>query len=281
FDCAENLLMFHFGGHADQNRVVLDGFKDLDKIRLSRLLLPQANHHLQLIFLNGCLSYGHVGVLTAKGVKAIIATNVEVDDSEATRLAAYFYKLFFERAYTLKAAFQSAEATVRGSNSYPIIVNPGEIDEHQEMPSSWTLFVHARHTEVMNWKLEDFVNHSNPERSSTPTQIHSGSGDIVAGDKIGRQITLGNNSTYIENQQTNQNNTGNPDNTEIRNKVVNDDLTGALDLLSNAKPNAGNDIFMLKARVSQLQKNERLGLLSITELNLERNKIVHAILSLI
>ncbi len=154
---AQNLTFFHFGGHADQGNIVLDGFRNLDKIRLSRILLPMDKHSVQLIFLNGCLSYGHVGILTAKGVKAIIATNVEVNDSEAARLAAAFYKAFIEKDFTLQSAFEHAEARVKGNNSYPIIVNPGEIDEHQAMPSSWTLFIHAQYKEVLDWTLGDFV----------------------------------------------------------------------------------------------------------------------------
>jgi len=156
-DYSEQLFMFHFGGHSNQRNIVLEGLRDLDKIRLSRLLLPKEKHNLQIVFLNGCLSYGHVGILTAKGVKAIIATNVKVNDSEAERLAGYFYKLFFEKNYTLKAAFEGAEATVTGSNSFPIVVNPGEINETKPMPSSWTLFVHTKHTEVLNWTLRNFL----------------------------------------------------------------------------------------------------------------------------
>jgi len=156
-DNVDNLFMFHYGGHANQHNIVLDGFRNLDKIRLSRLLLPKENHNLSIVFLNGCLTYGQVGLLTAKGVKIIIATNVNVNDSEAVRLSKFFYKCFFEKNYTIKSAFESAEATVKGKNSYPITVNAGEIDETQPMPSSWTLFVHSKHTEVLNWTLEDFI----------------------------------------------------------------------------------------------------------------------------
>ncbi|MBK9962728.1 MAG: hypothetical protein IPP06_15820 [Saprospiraceae bacterium] len=157
-DNNEDLLMFHYGGHADQHSIVLDGFRSLDNIRLSNLLLPKENHNLSIVFLNGCLSYGHVGTLTARGVKVIIATNVKVDDEEAVRLSKFFYKCFFEKNYTFKSAFETAEATVRGKNSYPIVVNPGAIDETQSMPSSWTLFVHSKYTEVLEWTLEDFIN---------------------------------------------------------------------------------------------------------------------------
>jgi CHAT domain len=156
-DAGSDLFMFHFGGHADPKNIVLEGFLHLDKTRLSRLLLPNPKHQVQIIFLNGCLSYGHVGILTAKGVKAIIATNVKIDDAEAVRIAAYFYQLFFEKNYALKNAFESAEATVSGKNSFVTVVNPGEVDEAQPLPPAWTLFIHSQHTEVMNWTLADFL----------------------------------------------------------------------------------------------------------------------------
>jgi CHAT domain len=156
-DAGNDLFMFHFGGHADPKNIVLEGLLHLDKTRLSRLLLPNPQHQVQIIFLNGCLSYGHVSILTAKGVKAIIATNVKVDDAEAVRIAAYFYQLFFEKNFTLKNAFETAEATVTGKNSFITIVNPGEVDESQPLPSAWTLFIHSEHTEVMNWTLADFL----------------------------------------------------------------------------------------------------------------------------
>lgn len=176
-----NLFMFHYGGHADQNNIVLDGFRNLDKIRLSRLLLPKENHNLSIVFLNGCLTYGQVGLLTAKGVKVIIATNVSVDDTEAVRLSKFFYKCFFEKNYTLKSAFESAEATVKGKNSYPITVNAGEIDENQPMPSSWTLFVHSKYTEVLNWTLENFVNKPLQANNNSYTQKQTGHNNIQVG----------------------------------------------------------------------------------------------------
>lgn len=292
-DAGKDLFMFHFGGHADQKHLVLDGFKDIDKIRLSRILLPNDKHNVQLIFLNGCLSYGHVGVLTAKGVKAIIATNVKVNDAEAVRIAAFFYKLFFEKNYTLKAAFETAEATVSGKNAYITIVNPGEIDENQPLPSAWTLFVHAKHNEVMNWTLTDFFNattSNGPKDGVTPSQTattptHSGSGVNVGRDNIGRQINMGNNSTYIENQQ----NTGSPSTNNhplstkdaVNGLLIKGQLNNALDTLSPHLPDEQNTVILLKSRVFQLEQNEILGILSNENANMERNRIKNAILSLL
>jgi hypothetical protein len=153
----QSLFMFHFGGHADANRIILDGFRDLDRIRFANLLLARQDHQVQFMFLNGCLSYGHVGILTARGVKAIIATNVKINDKEAVQLGDFFYQAFISHGYTLREAFQFAETQVRGKNSFPVMVNPGEIDEKQPMPASWTLFVHSNFAQVLNWKLTDFI----------------------------------------------------------------------------------------------------------------------------
>ena len=71
-EAGKQLFMFHFGGHANDKGIILDGFLGMDRNRLSRILLPQsARNPFQLLFLNGCESYGNVGVFTAKGVKAV------------------------------------------------------------------------------------------------------------------------------------------------------------------------------------------------------------------
>lgn len=280
-DCGKDLFMFHFGGHADQKGIVLDGFRNIDKIRLSRLLLPNEQHNVQLIFLNGCLSYGHVGILTAKGVKAIIATNVKVDDAEAVRIGAFFYKLFFEKQYTLKEAFETAEATVVGNNAYITIVNPGEVDENQPMTSSWTLFIHAQHKYVMDWKLADFLNGNptKPIETQGITQIHSGSGDNVAGNKIGNQINMSAGNTNNDNQQVKP--ASKPMNFKeaIRNLVSNGRLLDALEKL--ATQSNDSQIILLQSRYANVLRGENGGTMDARDANIERNRITSAILSLL
>ncbi len=277
-DAGKNLFMFHFGGHANQNRIVLDGFRNLDKTRLSRLLLPNKKHGVQLVFLNGCFSYGHIDILTAKGVKAIIATNVEINDLEAVRIATYFYKLFFEKNYTLKEAFEMAEATVSGVNSYITIVNPGE-GWSMNLNSSWTLFIHAEHKETMDWTLADFLKpaKNKPAATSNTTQIHTGNGDNIGGDKIGTQINLGAGSTYIEKKST----LSPQSKATIQKLVANGQLEKALDFLADSLPDRQNDIILLKNRLNQLNRKTRLGTIASSEENIERNRITAAILELL
>ena len=157
-DHHRNLYFFHFSGHAAPNKLVLDEFRELDGIRLSRLLLPREQHQkLQWVFFNGCFSYGHVGVLTAKGVKAVIATNLAVLDKNAANLSSIFYKCFFNQDFTLKEAFEYAETIITGNVSSPIIVNPGEIPSAPPATSAWTLYVNTKFKEVIDWTLEDFL----------------------------------------------------------------------------------------------------------------------------
>jgi hypothetical protein len=151
---SDNLFMFHFGGHASQKNIVLDGFVDLEALQLSRLLAPNDDHNLDIVFLNGCLTYGLVGQLTAKGVKAIIATNAKIFDNDAIKITKYFYKLFFEKNKTLKVAFETAGATISGRPTFITIVNSGETGK---MPSHWSLFINSKHKDVLDWTLEDFL----------------------------------------------------------------------------------------------------------------------------
>ncbi|MCG8330775.1 MAG: leucine-rich repeat domain-containing protein [Chitinophagales bacterium] len=254
-DNDEQLFMFHFGGHADQQGIVLNGFRDLDKVRLSRLLLPRENHHLQLVFLNGCLSYGHVGLLTAKGVKAIIATNVNVGDQEAVSMASYFYKLFFEKAYTLKESFETAEATVRGKNSYITIVNPGEIDDQQAQLSSWTLFVNGKHKEILDWKLSDFI------------AAHSGKS---GSDSFKSSSILPNPDLPKIDKNT------------IRQKITNNHISEALKLMSQlADDSFSNEIVHLQARLNNLNRQERLGIINYSQASISKNQITMAVLNLL
>lgn len=239
---ANDLFMFHFGGHTDQGNIVLEGMQHIDKIRLSRILSTAEN--LQLVFLNGCLSYGHVGIMTAKGVKAMIATNVKVNDGEAARIAAFFYKLFFERGFTLRKAFETAEATVSGKNSFPIIVNPGEIDDKQAMPSSWTLFINGNHEEVSNWTLQDFLPRNSSKKPVGDTELQSSPKQ------------------------------------RIRFFVQNGKLNEALEELTMLLPEEENSIIGLQSRVSRLNRSEMDGVIDAANANAERNRLVKAILDM-
>jgi NB-ARC domain/CHAT domain len=164
----ERLLMYHFSGHASPTELELDDSELLDTISFSRIL-KHGREKVSFVFLNGCESYGHLAQLTAKGVKALIVTNTSIGDKMAMKLATEFYKLFLLHGYSLKSAFEAADAVAfknsknpatsdKKYKANPIIVNPGEPDEIGLSHAQWVLVIHSDYPEVLNWRLEDFIN---------------------------------------------------------------------------------------------------------------------------
>lgn len=168
------IFMFHYGGHTDKSKLILEGLKTVDSTAFSKLLIGD-KFMVQIVFLNGCLSVGHVGKLISKRVKVVIATNKNVDDSNASLLAKHFYYQFFIKSSKIKDAFEFAAATVLSNNNsdnrgllisnkgienkaynpQPIVVSPG--DDPDGFLAEWTLFIHDEYRDVLDWTLEQFL----------------------------------------------------------------------------------------------------------------------------
>jgi tetratricopeptide (TPR) repeat protein len=174
-DIGKRLRMYHFSGHANPHELVLDDFMKLDKIRFSRLL-KSGGGSLDFVFLNGCHSYGHVAHLTANRVKAVIVTSTSIGDRMATKLSIAFYKLFFTKNYTLQKAFEGAEAmAATGYIPYLHIAYPGEIDANVSLKAMWTLVINEDYKEVIDWRLEDFINP--PKNNKIPRLLTANAGN--------------------------------------------------------------------------------------------------------
>lgn len=161
---SDNLVLFHFGGYFDQ----IERIYKIGSVQFSRLLISD-NTPVPFVFLNGYPVYGqdYVGILVAKGVKAIIVTNAELNDEETLGLVYCFYQFFFKNA-TLRKAFENAQtmATFISNDIYSgwgnynpsiVTVNPGDTDNKQPISAFWMLFVNSFHTKVLDWTLQDFV----------------------------------------------------------------------------------------------------------------------------
>lgn len=228
-DHHQNLSFFHFAGHASAQDVVLEGDTKLDKYQLSRLLTSGTSQPLQWAFLNGCESYGHVGILTASGVKAVIATSIEVSSKQAAQLARFFYKCFFQKQFTLKAAFERATATLPGVLSQTLITNPGEINDATPLSANWALYIHSKHQEVLNWTLEQFIQSTKNQPGTTTNPGNSnviqvtGSDNIIISGVSGSNLNLNTFSSPPTLPKT--------DRGTILDHLNNDDLQGAFDLL--------------------------------------------------
>jgi hypothetical protein len=102
------LVLFHYAGHASGTKLELEG-QDAHAQGLADFFRDYPN--LKLVFLNGCSTRAQVEGLFAAGVKAVIATSVEISDQRAKNFALEFYRVF-ELGYDLQSAYNHAVQSV-------------------------------------------------------------------------------------------------------------------------------------------------------------------------
>ncbi|MEL7341760.1 MAG: CHAT domain-containing protein, partial [Bacteroidota bacterium] len=148
----DRVVVFHYGGHANGSTLRLED-QDANSSGLAQLLGQQQN--LKLVFLNGCSTKGQVKSLLDKGVKAVVATSVPIEDNKAVMFSSQFYQSLAKKA-TIEQAFGEAVSRLVTENhvaedSIKIHRNlfPLEETESNEMP--WGLYV--KDDEALQWKL--------------------------------------------------------------------------------------------------------------------------------
>ena len=109
-DYRGRIRIFHYGGHSTQDEIFLkSSYQQLEGIKkgsLAEFLALQQG--LELIFLNSCLSLGQAAFYHTAGVKAVIATDKEIEDRAARVFAGLFYSGLATGA-DIDQAFQEAE----------------------------------------------------------------------------------------------------------------------------------------------------------------------------
>lgn len=87
------IAVFHYGGHAESNELLLESDEGKSAVinagGLTTFLSEQRG--LRLVFLNGCSTQPQVQGLINAGVDAVIATSKAIDDAVATNFAVRFY----------------------------------------------------------------------------------------------------------------------------------------------------------------------------------------------
>ena len=105
----EELLILHFGGHADGEHLRFkDSHGHVVGLAENLALHPQ----LKLVFLNGCKTQGQVKPYLDAGVPAVIASTCAVKDGQAMQFAEAFYKAL-ATGHNLEAAFGRAKGAIR------------------------------------------------------------------------------------------------------------------------------------------------------------------------
>jgi hypothetical protein len=131
-----------------------------------------AQKNLQLVFLNGCATYGQVEKLLASGVKSVIATSVAINDTKATEFAEQFYRALAGQ-YSIGRSFETAKAFLKTkyANQEQVVKRKGlklkrkkEGGGSNELP--WGLYTEDETT--LEWKL--------PTMSHSKVAIRGGGG---------------------------------------------------------------------------------------------------------
>lgn len=120
----DELLIFHFSGHAGANILQVNDLQGTAKILFSKHLAeyikPLATG-LKLVFLNGCSTRDQADFFLDSGISAVIASNKPIKDSYALDFAVRFYTEFTSRTptKTLQQAFDAARNSFYTDNGSP------------------------------------------------------------------------------------------------------------------------------------------------------------------
>ncbi|AEE54558.1 tetratricopeptide repeat protein [Haliscomenobacter hydrossis] len=189
----QELLIFHFGGHADGEQL---RFRDAGG-QVAGLVEQFGLHpQLKLLFLNGCNTQGQVRQYLETSIPAVIATTCSVQDGQARQFAELFYNAL-ATGHTLQEAFTRAKGAMKlvdGAVQGEEIVNlrDARLRQEPETEVPWRLYVAG--DEVLDWKLIH-------EKKST--QLLSLDHHRQAGPVIGRTDELKQLEALV--QQANQN----------------------------------------------------------------------------
>ncbi|MEM7370601.1 MAG: CHAT domain-containing protein [Bacteroidota bacterium] len=146
------ITIFHFGGHANETHLFLqhlDGEVDrINKSGFARLLGEMEN--LQVVFLNGCATEGHVQTFLNAGVPAVIATSAVIADDKATQFSINFYTSLLE-GLTIEQAFEAARGYLESRGIEVSFVR------ERPLPDSfqWGIYSNSEGEDIPAKKLKD------------------------------------------------------------------------------------------------------------------------------
>jgi hypothetical protein len=149
--------IIHYAGHASGSQLLMEdatvyGAGLLESIRLQK--------NLQLVFLNGCSTQEQVDQLLNAGVRAVIATSVDIGDDTATRFAEDFYQKLAS-GHSIDEAFKLATEVVTAKNNAALSTTEDSergIARLIKAPNTgpvWGLYLHKSQQGAANHRLSD------------------------------------------------------------------------------------------------------------------------------
>ena len=144
----EELVLFHYSGHADDASLLLDG-EPAQAAGMAQLL--GACPRLQLVVLNGCSTQAQIALLHKAGVPAVIGTHAPVNDDKAMHFSIRFYQAL-ATGNNLGEAFdlamgqvQAMDGSITGYRAAAFSARPEVLDD-----AKWIL---SADTEQQQWRL--------------------------------------------------------------------------------------------------------------------------------
>jgi hypothetical protein len=150
----DDIVLFHFSGHAERDKLLLHGDVAANAAGLAQLLgrCPK----LKLVVLNGCSTRAQADALLQAGVPAVIATSAPVGDRTATQFAITFYQAMGDRHDNIRDAFQSAIGAAQAQSAQPLdaqLQRGVSLDEEDELDDAPLWGLYYRDEGALEWKL--------------------------------------------------------------------------------------------------------------------------------
>lgn len=145
------LVLFHYSGHAGSNHLDLEG-GPARALGIAALLGACPN--LQLVVLNGCATVGQVLCLHEGGIPAVIATHRPIEDPKAATFAIQFYRAL-SYLDPLEAAFTAARGYVLALDDRLDIDASRGLALRQKPADApcWGLSLAPGREDVLRWRL--------------------------------------------------------------------------------------------------------------------------------
>lgn len=261
----KDILIFHFAGHAGGAAIELsDGKSDnmtFTDMRVFAETIAQDAHAMRLVFLNGCSTQDQSDYLRDQGVPAVISTTLPLDDDYAFDFAKQFYEFFFDRDYnlTLQGAFDRALRSFNSSDNTRFFTDTGEIKNRELLhPAKRGVFQFPFNGPRKIYQLEGDPKVLNQTFNEWQAPIPSAPDVPTPAPPVP------------------------PDGAkeQIRKLVGSGRVRDALDLLLKTWPD-NMEAIVLSGRLAQLERENRMGVISHSNYQVSYNQIVAATLHLI
>lgn len=149
----DDIALFHFGGHAGRDRLLLDD-AEANATGIAQLLGRCPS--LKLVVLNGCSTKGQVQALLDAGVPVVIATSAPVGDRTATQFAITFYQSLADSHRSIEEAFKDAMGAAQNQSGQVLHAQSARgivltSDDRQADEALWGLYY--REESDLEWKL--------------------------------------------------------------------------------------------------------------------------------